>query len=228
MSLASRLLELSGVAMASSLMPLPFTLAIDWGQIGTGLLFVSFLFISVIMVLIVLIQKPQGGGLSGAFGAGGGGSGQTAFGARTGDALTIATIIVFVFFLVISVALNLNVNPSNRPIPTIGPVGAETVGDEQTTPPPANGAGAASATTTETPAAATTQTPPAADTPPATPRLRARAGTQADEPESDRPPPTTAEPRTSHTTAQVSATNHGEASALSLWTPPIPVPHPAS
>lgn len=173
--------------VASLLAEPVLTLAMDWSRIGTGLLFVSFLFISVIMVLIVLIQKPQGGGLSGAFGAGGGGSGQTAFGARTGDALTIATIIVFVFFLVISVALNLNVNPSTRPIPTIGPVGAETVGDEQTTPPPANGAGAASVTT-ETPAGVTTETPPAADTPPVTPSPSTpepEPEPQADEPESD-------------------------------------------
>lgn len=71
------------------------------------LLVVGFLFICVLMVLTILIQRPQGGGLSGAFGAGGGGmgAGQTAFGARTGDALTIATISIFVIYLVAAVGL---------------------------------------------------------------------------------------------------------------------------
>ena len=60
-----------------------------------SLLSVGFLFVSIILILTVLIQRPSGGGLSGAFGAASG-SGQTAFGAKTGDALTIFTIIMFV------------------------------------------------------------------------------------------------------------------------------------
>ncbi|MEL7472045.1 MAG: preprotein translocase subunit SecG [Planctomycetota bacterium] len=69
---------------------------------------VAFLAICVVMVLTVLIQRPQGGGLSGAFGAGsggGGGAGQTAFGARTGDALTFATIGIFVIYLICAIIL---------------------------------------------------------------------------------------------------------------------------
>ena len=50
--------------------------------IVVGILAVLFLFICVLMVLTVLIQKPQGGGLSAAFGASSG-SGQTAFGTKT-------------------------------------------------------------------------------------------------------------------------------------------------
>src|SRR5690606_36556084 len=54
----------------------------------TNLLVVLFLFVCVVLILTILIQRPAGGGLSGAFGSGAG-SGQTAFGAKTGDALTI-------------------------------------------------------------------------------------------------------------------------------------------
>ncbi len=79
-----------------------------------GLSVVGFLLISVLMILIVLVQRPQGGGLSGAFGASSGGSGQTAFGAKTGDALTIATITIFVLFIVTSVAINFAVRPPER------------------------------------------------------------------------------------------------------------------
>lgn len=77
-----------------------------------GLLIVLFLLISVLMILTVLIQRPQGGGLSGAFGSGAG-SGQTAFGARTGDALTIATISIFVIWLVTAASLKFALDPAN-------------------------------------------------------------------------------------------------------------------
>lgn len=70
-----------------------------------------FTLVCVVMILTVLIQRPQGGGLSGAFGSGAG-SGQTAFGARTGDALTIATIAMFVVFVVTAVVLNFVARPA--------------------------------------------------------------------------------------------------------------------
>jgi len=69
-----------------------------------SLLVVLYVLISVILVLAVLIQRPQGGGLSTAFGAGAG-SGQTAFGTKIGDALTIFTIVVFTLFIGASIAL---------------------------------------------------------------------------------------------------------------------------
>lgn len=78
----------------------------------TGLATVAFLCICLMLCLIVLIQRPQGGGLSGAFGAGGG-SGQTAFGAKTGDALTIATVSIFVVFLAGAIALNFAIRPGD-------------------------------------------------------------------------------------------------------------------
>lgn len=56
------------------------------------------------MMLVILIQKPKGGGLSGAFG-GAGGSAQAAFGAKTGDLLTTITIGCFVVFLGLAIGL---------------------------------------------------------------------------------------------------------------------------
>lgn len=89
-----------------------------------SLLVALFLLVCLLLILIVLIQRPQGGGLSGAFGAGGG-SGQTAFGAKTGDALTIATIGMFVLYLALAVGLQFAARPaSTAPAPTtIGSTG---------------------------------------------------------------------------------------------------------
>ena len=81
-----------------------------------NLLIVGFMFICVTLVLLVLIQRPQGGGLAGAFGAGsggGGGAGQTAFGTKTGDALTMATIGVFVLYLLVAIGLIFAARPQN-------------------------------------------------------------------------------------------------------------------
>jgi preprotein translocase subunit SecG len=75
-----------------------------WLSAGTGILVALFLVSAVLLILIVLIQKPQGGGLAGAFGSGAG-SGQTAFGARTGDALTVATVIFFIVFMLSAAVL---------------------------------------------------------------------------------------------------------------------------
>jgi preprotein translocase subunit SecG len=67
---------------------------------------ISLIVISVAMILIILVQRPQGGGLASAFGGGGGGN-DTVFGGRVGDALTVMTVIAFVLFLGLAVALNL-------------------------------------------------------------------------------------------------------------------------
>ena len=74
-------------------------------------LMILFVVISVLMILVVLIQRPQGGGLSGAFGAAADGAGQTAFGAKTGDALTFATVAIFVMFLCAAIGLNFMLRP---------------------------------------------------------------------------------------------------------------------
>lgn len=82
---------------------------------ATALLMVIFIAISILMVLAILIQRPQGGGLSAAFGGGSAGSGQTAFGTKTGDALTWFTISVFAAFLIFGILLNYATTPAAMP-----------------------------------------------------------------------------------------------------------------
>jgi len=101
---------------------------------AVSLMVALFLLVCVVLILTVLIQRPQGGGLSGAFGAGGGGggSGQTAFGARTGDALTMATIAMFIIYLGVAVVLNFAARPSDAPAPPpalTAPAGQTAAGD---------------------------------------------------------------------------------------------------
>lgn len=81
---------------------------------AVNLMIVGFIFISVLMMLVVLIQRPQGGGLSGAFGASSEGAGQTALGVKTGDVLTMFTIGVFIAFLGVAVVLNYATRPEAR------------------------------------------------------------------------------------------------------------------
>ncbi len=163
------------------------TLAVNWSNLGMGLFIVWFLVVCVLLMLAVLIQKPQGGGLAGAFGSGAG-SGQTAFGAKTGDALTWATIIIFVLWLLTAVFLNLAFQPANRfePAQIVSPEGAAapaTTGETGTpategdaTPiapepmplPPADTQGD-DAAPTDAPAEPEPTEPPAAAEPPAQP-----------------------------------------------------------
>ncbi len=80
---------------------------------------VLFILVSAALVLIILVQRPQGGGLAGAFGGAGGGGTDTAFGGRTGDALTVATIAAFVVYLLLAIGLNITSNVMrNTPAPT--------------------------------------------------------------------------------------------------------------
>lgn len=74
------------------------------------LLAVAFTVVCVFLMLVILIQKPKGGGLSGAFG-GSGGSAQAAFGAKTGDVLTWFTVVCFVLFLLLAVGLTWAIRP---------------------------------------------------------------------------------------------------------------------
>jgi len=73
-----------------------------------GVMTVLFILVSIALVLIILVQRPQGGGLTGAFGGGGGTD--TAFGGRTGDALTVATITAFSIYLLLAMGLNITGN----------------------------------------------------------------------------------------------------------------------
>lgn len=84
-----------------------------------GVLVALFVVISAMLILVVLVQKPQGGGLSEAFGSSGG-AGATAFGAKTGDALTTATIGIFVVFIACAIGLNFAVRPPEAVEASIG------------------------------------------------------------------------------------------------------------
>lgn len=74
-------------------------------SVVVSILATIFVFVCLFMTLLILIQRPKGGGLSGAFGGAGGGS-TAVFGAKTGDILTLITVGFFVVFLVLGVALN--------------------------------------------------------------------------------------------------------------------------
>ncbi|MBC8202800.1 MAG: preprotein translocase subunit SecG [Planctomycetes bacterium] len=104
---------------------------------------IGLIVISVSMILIILVQRPQGGGLASAFGGGGGGN-DTVFGGRVGDALTVMTVIAFVLFLGLAVALNL-VESKSAP-PEVAPTAEVTA----TTAPDTAGSTAPASTATET------------------------------------------------------------------------------
>ena len=93
--------------MMTSITNLNHLLAI--GQAPNGWIWtmaIGFALISLIMMLVVLIQKPKGGGLSGAFGGGAGGGSESAFiGGRVGDVLTWTTVICFVLFLLLAMGM---------------------------------------------------------------------------------------------------------------------------
>lgn len=169
--------------------------SLAWNNYLVGGLTLGFLVVCVIMLLTILIQKPQGGGLSAAFGAGSS-SGQTAFGAKTGDALTIFTIVIFIVYLVFAVVLNWAAKPTVES-------GEAEMSDNSGTP-ATPGAGDPAAPTdvpattpadtgTTTPAATPT-TPPAA-TPEATPATTPSAVPPAVAP-TDAPAPGTVPPAT--------------------------------
>lgn len=150
--------------------------------IAINLMVVGFLIVCLIMILTVLIQKPQGGGLSGAFGSGAG-SGQTAFGARTGDALTVATIAIFVIYLLAAIGLNYTVRPT---IAAPDEVQATTT---EETPPAVPGAPSAAPTAETAPVAV----PPTA-TEPATEPASEPSDTPAAEPADPQTPPSETPP----------------------------------
>lgn len=148
------------------------TLALAPWMLNLG--YVLLVVIGILLVLTVLIQRPQGGGLSGAFGAGAG-SGQTAFGAKTGDALTWFTIVMFAVWIVLAVLLNYAARPAppapptpqvsappGAPAPSADPATPQQAAppEASTTQPPSPAQPTAPSTTTpETPAAPAPATP---------------------------------------------------------------------
>jgi len=134
-------------------------------QILFPILTTLFIVVSIALVLIILVQRPQGGGLTGAFGGGGGTD--TAFGGRTGDALTVATITAFAIYLLIAIGLNIT---SNMARDAVAQPEAETAmpADGGTMPAPAP-APATTDGTTPAPAPAATDAPASSPNPEATP-----------------------------------------------------------
>lgn len=66
------------------------------------ILAVILIIVSILLIILVLLQKGRGGGLSAAFGGAGG---QSAFGSKTGDVFTWATIVVVGLFLLLCIFL---------------------------------------------------------------------------------------------------------------------------
>ncbi|MHC4811009.1 MAG: preprotein translocase subunit SecG [Planctomycetota bacterium] len=116
-----------------------------------------FTAVSVAMILMILVQRPQGGGLAGAFGGAGGGGADSVFGGRVGDALTWSTVIAFVVYLLLAVTINLV--PITR---TVTPA-ANTQPVLETPSAPAGGAGAATESAPEIPTSAPAPAPAPAD-----------------------------------------------------------------
>lgn len=102
-----------------------------------------FAFMAVVLMGVILLQRGRGVGLAGAFGGVGG---HTAFGAKTGDFLTWATIVIASVFLCYVVILNYvfvplkaagtSPPPPAMPAPVPAPAGSE---EDQTGAPTENG-----------------------------------------------------------------------------------------
>lgn len=64
-----------------------------------GFLIVAEILVSILLILVILVQPSKSGGLGGAAFGGGGGMGEQLFGARTGNVMTKATVILASVFL---------------------------------------------------------------------------------------------------------------------------------
>jgi preprotein translocase subunit SecG len=126
-------------------------------SVTVSLLAIAFVFICVFMMLVILIQKPKGGGLSGAFGGAGGGE-SSFVGAKVGDFLTYLTVGCFVAFLLLAMGLTWTINPTEN-LAKRGAVAAP----ETTTAPLDDDAAAAPAD--DAPPAGAAATPPTVDGP---------------------------------------------------------------
>ena len=120
------------------------------------ILTILFIIIAVAMILIILVQRPQGGGLAGAFGGAGGGGTESVFGGRVGDALTYMTVGAFSIYLVLAIALNLIDSSPAAAQPlvpeAVAPADGEFNPDDVFIAPPADGEPSSGATFVPTPA----------------------------------------------------------------------------
>ena len=99
-----------------------FALLLFWIE-SAMILSAAFILICLLLMLMILIQRPRGGGLSGAFGGAGGA--QDAFGSKAGDMATWVTVGLFVAFLALSVKLTFATRPEDfQPTPQqVAPAG---------------------------------------------------------------------------------------------------------
>lgn len=187
------------------MLDLPLALAFDlpsWDQLWPVLAMVGFVVSCVFLILAVLVQKPQGGGLAGAFGSGAG-SGQTAFGTRTGDALTWITISFFTLYIVMAVVLNYVSKPAKGPVqpPAISAQpGSGATQPAGTAPASTTPASTTPATTPTTPGASPAPAAPATSTPASTPTPSATPTPAPVEPAPATPAPATPAPTPAPTT----------------------------
>ena len=109
----------------------------------TTVLAILFVLVCLFMVLVILIQKPRGGGLSGAFG-GAGGSAQSVFGSKTGDVATWFTVAMFVCFIFLAMGMQWSIDPQSAreadvtevQTPKTVPTPQIEIGEEATEPTP--------------------------------------------------------------------------------------------
>jgi preprotein translocase subunit SecG len=92
-----------------------------------------FGFVAVMLMIVILLQRGKGVGLSGAFGGAGG---HTAFGAKTGDVLTWATIVIAALLLTFAVTLNYVFVPLKPFAGTAAPPSSAAPGAPATAPAP--------------------------------------------------------------------------------------------
>lgn len=145
---------------------------------GTTVVTILLVGVSLLLIGLVLIQKNRGAGLSGAFGGVGG---NTAFGTKTGDVLTIITVSLTAIFLVLSVIGVYVFVPSKIPQPAaatlIPDAGGDAGGTEAT---PIDVSGGTEPVSTDTGATGGESAPPPAtpSTPPPAPAESTTPGGQ--------------------------------------------------
>ena len=109
-------LAIVALIIAAAVAGLYFIFGLVWTML------ICFVFVCLFMMGVVLMQKPRGGGLSGAFG-GAGGNSQAVFGAKVGDVLTWVTVGAFIVFLGLAMGLTLVIHADvQAPPPTKLPV----------------------------------------------------------------------------------------------------------
>lgn len=77
-----------------------------------------FAFLALILMGVILLQRGRGVGLAGAFGGAGA---STAFGSKTGDFMTKATVVIAAVFMFYAVLCNYAFRPMKAGLPTAGP-----------------------------------------------------------------------------------------------------------